>query len=320
MAYSSLQVLGGETPVTSDDIFSLACLLYRLVAGYRVFGPRNAADASQAEMSPQRPQGFTDLQWSAMSQALSYARESRYHCVSDFVAALEEGPAEQRTGDVGAQRGSPAASKSHRWIIAAISGMAMLAGVTVKTGLVEPEIGLVAAPAPVAEAPALAAESTPEVALMVDEPMSIETPLVVAVRKEPAPVIPEDVKKPVTKPALPLNAIGFSADRAFVNESDRAVQIDVMRFNADDQSLSIRYAVESLSATEGEDYFAPGSLLLSFGPRQRTARLLVPLVQDSVVEGDERFALRLVNTAAAPSVYGYQKILVTIRDDDPQAP
>jgi hypothetical protein len=144
--------------------------------------------------------------------------------------------------------------------------------------------------------------------------------LVVAVRKEPAPVIPEEVKKPLTKPALPLNAIGFSADRAFVNESDRAVQIDVMRFNADDQSLSIRYAVESLSATEGEDYFAPGSLLLSFGPRQRTARLLVPLVQDSVVEGDERFALRLVNTAAAPSVYGYQKILVTIRDDDPQAP
>jgi hypothetical protein len=117
-----------------------------------------------------------------------------------------------------------------------------------------------------------------------------------------------------------MNAIGFAADRALVDESDPAVQIDVMRFNADDQSLSIRYTVESLSAIEGDDYFAPGSLLLSFAPRQRTTRVLVPLVQDSVVEGDERFALRLVNTAAAPSVYGYQQILVTIRDDDPQAP
>ena len=114
--------------------------------------------------------------------------------------------------------------------------------------------------------------------------------------------------------------MGFSVDRVFVEESDHAVQIDVMRFNADDQSLSITYTVEGLTATEGDDYFAPGSHVLSFGPRQRTARLLVPLVQDSVVEGDERFALRLANTAAAPSVYGYQEIVVTIRDDDPQAP
>ena len=310
MAYSSLQVLGGETPVTSDDIFSLACLLYRLVAGYRVFGPRNAADASQAEMVPQRPQGFTDLQWIAMSQALSYSRESRYHCVSDFVAALEDGTAAQRSGEVGDQPGSAAASKSHRWIIAAITGMALLVGVTAKLGLDEPEVAPVAAPAPVVEAPAKSPESTPDVQSSINLTMSIDSPSAINAREEPAAVTP----------ALPLNAIGFSADRAVVNESDPAVQIDVMRFNADDQSLSIRYTVESLSATEGEDYFAPGSLVLSFGPRQRTVRLLVPLVQDSVVEGEERFALRLANTAAAPSVYGYQDILVTIRDDDPQAP
>ena len=320
LAYSSLQVLDGETPVTSDDIFSLACLLYRLVAGYRVFGPRNAADASQAEMAPQRPQGFTDLQWIAMSRALTYSRESRYHSVCEFVAALEDGPAAQRSNEVEEQPESTAASKSHRWIIAAVTGMAMLAGVTAKLGWVEPEVAPIAASAPVVAAPAKAAESTPAVQQTIDLPMSIDKPLTSNAREEPVAVLPEVVEKPVTKPALPLNAIGFSADRALVDESDPAVQIDVMRFNADAQSLSIRYTVESLSATEGEDYFAPGSLWLSFGPRQRTARLLVPLVQDSVVEGEERFALRLVNTAATPSVYGYQQILVTIRDDDPQAP
>ena len=319
MAYASLQVLGGETPVTSDDIFSLACLLYRLVAGYRVFGPRNAAAAAQADMTPQRPHGFTDLQWIAMSNALSYAREYRYSCVSDFAAALEDASAVQQSGKVEEQPGAAAASKSHRWIVAAVTGMAMLAGVTVKTGLVEPEVFPVAEPAPVVVAPAMAPKATSKEPTIIDLPKSIDRPEPVTVRKVPAAAIPEVVEGPVTKPALPLNAIGFSADRVLVDESDPVVQIDVMRFNADDQSLSIRYAVESLSATEGEDYFAPGSLMLSFGPRQRTARLLVPLVQDSVVEGEERFALRLVNTAAAPSVYGYQQILVTIRDDDPQA-
>ncbi|MCK4977782.1 MAG: serine/threonine protein kinase, partial [Anaerolineales bacterium] len=38
-AYSSMQVLTSEEPVAADDVFSLSCLLYRLLAGYRVFGP-----------------------------------------------------------------------------------------------------------------------------------------------------------------------------------------------------------------------------------------------------------------------------------------
>ena len=319
MEYSSLQVLGGETPVTSDDIFSLACLLYRLVAGHRVFGPRNAADAYQAEMVLQRPQGFTDSQWIAMSRALLYSRESRYHYVKEFVAALEDGTTAQQSGDIEKQLSSGEASTNHRWIIGAVAGLAMLAGVTVMPGSGETEVDPVAAPAQ---------ETTLEVPLTIDVPMSIDTPPAINTREDPAAAIPEVVpaivpeidKKPPAKPALPMNAIGFAAARISVDESDPAVQVDVMRFNADDQSLTIRYTVESRSANEGDDYFAPDSLWVSFGPRQRTARLLVPLVQDSLVEGEERFALRLANTAAAPSVYGYQQILVTIRDDDPQAP
>jgi hypothetical protein len=54
-AYSSMQVLTGEEPAVADDVFSLGCLMYRLVAGYRVFGPRNAAEAADRE-TPQRPQ------------------------------------------------------------------------------------------------------------------------------------------------------------------------------------------------------------------------------------------------------------------------
>ena len=53
-AYSSMQVLTGEKPTPADDVFSLACLLYRLLAGYRVFGPRNAAEAAEEGMKPQR--------------------------------------------------------------------------------------------------------------------------------------------------------------------------------------------------------------------------------------------------------------------------
>ncbi len=86
--YSSMQVLTGEEPTAVDDVFSLGCLMYRLIAGYRVFGPRNAAEAADAGMEPQRPQGLDDVEWAALRKALAYARVSRFASPQEFVDAL----------------------------------------------------------------------------------------------------------------------------------------------------------------------------------------------------------------------------------------
>ena len=87
-AYSSMQVLTGEEPTPEDDVFSLACLYYRLVAGYRVFGPRNAAEAAEAGMTPQPLQGISDGQWKAVKKALSFARVTRFSSVGEFLDDL----------------------------------------------------------------------------------------------------------------------------------------------------------------------------------------------------------------------------------------
>src|SRR5690606_19699919 len=90
-AYSSMQVLTGEDPQPSDDVFSLGCLMYRLVAGHRVFGPRNAAEAAEQGMEPQRPHGLSDPQWRALKKALAYARVARFASVAEFLDALDAG-------------------------------------------------------------------------------------------------------------------------------------------------------------------------------------------------------------------------------------
>ncbi len=87
-AYSSMQVLTGEEPVAADDVFSLACLAYRLIAGYRVFGPRNAAEAAAAGMKPQRLEVLSNSQWQALKKALAYSRVARYSSPAEFVKAL----------------------------------------------------------------------------------------------------------------------------------------------------------------------------------------------------------------------------------------
>jgi hypothetical protein len=93
--YSSMQVLTGEDPVPADDVFSLGCLMYRLIAGYRVFGPRSAAEAASEGMEPQRPQGLTDKQWSALRKALAYSRVPRFSSPTEFVTALGDPPKSQ---------------------------------------------------------------------------------------------------------------------------------------------------------------------------------------------------------------------------------
>ena len=89
-----------------------------------------------------------------------------------------------------------------------------------------------------------------------------------------------------------------------------------MRFNPDDTPITVGFSVEDLTATEGEDYFGPGSFTISFAPGQRSARLLIPLVQDSRAEGDEAFVVKLNVDPATQPVNVTPNVAVMIRDDE----
>ncbi|MDH3333399.1 MAG: protein kinase [Gammaproteobacteria bacterium] len=471
-AYSSMQVLGGEEPVASDDVFSLACLLYRLVAGYRVFGPRNAAEASQTGMTPQKPQGINDEQWRVLKKALSYPRVTRFESVKAFTDALDEcaedtattvsfeAPERFGTDDDG---GSPGKWLAIMVVLLGLGGIGAQ-----QMGYLDPwleqlqgssEIVDVAGPNPDEELiiEEVAAEPELEIApTIIDEPAAeaaIEpadedvAEVTTEVVEEPVPVEPElnlvdfsklpppttivrfsldgrvaettqveliedgdpvlvdfiregDVSATLTlrleevgfsgnrspwgsgqyafsngglvvfprgqerarvtlttasdprrepdqqstlrlrftdaaeselavvnvvlrdddqrayENRLPDNTIAFASSQVSVSEADPAVQIDVIRFNPDNTSVEVGYSVEDISATEGEDYFAPGTYSISFGPGQRSARLLIPLVQDSVAEGDEAFVVKLAVDLESRPANISPNIAVMIRDDE----
>jgi hypothetical protein len=115
---------------------------------------------------------------------------------------------------------------------------------------------------------------------------------------------------------LPANTVAFATSQVSVSEADPAVQIDIIRFKPDNTPLVVEFSVEDLTASEGEDYFAPGSNSISFGPGQRSARLLIPLVQDSVGEGDEAFAVKLIVDNANRPAGVSPNIAIMIRDDE----
>jgi len=126
----------------------------------------------------------------------------------------------------------------------------------------------------------------------------------------------EDDDQRTYEAGLPANTIGFAESRVFMREADPAVQIDVIRFKPTNTAMEVAYLVEDVSATAGEDYFPPSLKIIYFGPGQRSARILIPLVQDSDPEADEAFRLELVSDGRFLDPDIYQQITVMIRDDD----
>ncbi len=126
----------------------------------------------------------------------------------------------------------------------------------------------------------------------------------------------EDDDQRTYEAGLPANTIGFAESRVFMREADPAVQIDVIRFKPTNTAMEVAYLVEDVSATAGEDYFPPSLKIIYFAPGQRSARILIPLVQDSDPEADEAFTLELVSDGRFLDPDIYQRITVMIRDDD----
>lgn len=517
-AYSSMQVITGEVPTPADDVFSLGCLMYRMVAGHRVFGARNAAEAAEQGMEPKRPSGLSDQQWRALKKSLAYARVARFESPAEFLEALEAAEKPPRAGTFAFESDfegpivvepKPRAPEARNyWPVAIIFlvAVAIALALVARPDLLDPLKAMFAPPGPADGSPAVVdtapadtpdsptgstedrtpadpdltpgdttavppidpgaglpsdtepaaagdrAPSRPDPAgedPFMDDPIEIEEAPVVSTPATPAdesptgqrprddfPALPPasaivplagpgsmrtevgltlregedelgidlvrqvDLDSPLTvrleeagytgnrspwefgrytlsnngtatfepgqararvtvtmssndahdpdvqasllvrdaadvesqlalinltledddqrsfESTLPADTVGFSTSRMSVNERDPAVQIDVLRYNPSDTELEIRYAIAGGSATESEDYFLPGATALIFEPRQRSARLLIPLVQDSVVESDETFILELRSGPEAPQANIFRRIDVIIRDDD----
>ena len=555
--YSSMQVLTGEDPVPADDVFSLGCLMYRLIAGYRVFGPRSAADAASEGMEPQQLPGLSDPQWLALKKALAYSRVPRFSSPAEFLAAfgvlpkskpaappqpppppqsvppspppqpaalaqsmpppqptqsvpppqptqsVPPSPPPQAAAPVQSPQPAPLVQpapmvvvdepmvarrfdiepRRSPWRLATL-GIILIASVAagIKMDLLEKiealiplealgtptvlpqqqttapeeddiatlqapdegEIATVQAPAKMAvdEPDAESIVDGPPVEDIFDEDLSeeifaesaaSETPVEpeidfaallpptltlglapagqaasevhLTLREnsdsatidlmrmqnmlEPYSVLLEEVgfsgnrspweegqyeignngvatfeagqsrvrtsismrpdslreaDREVTiqvreidnaeselarinltledddrrayEASLPVNTVAFAVSEIFVSEADPAVQIDVIRFKPDNTAVEFSYVIGDINATAGEDYFPPGLPIVYFGPGQRTARILIPLVQDTDIEGAEVFALELLSTGPQVDPDIYQRIAVMIRDDD----
>lgn len=84
-SYASPEVLSGLAPTAADDIFSLGCVAYRMLAGRHPFRGHPSIKAQESEMTVIPVPGLADSLWQVLRQALSYERSGRPAAASAFL-------------------------------------------------------------------------------------------------------------------------------------------------------------------------------------------------------------------------------------------
>jgi len=121
--YASPEVLSGSTPTFEDDIFSLACVGYRLLSGTHPFAGLSSVEAEQEGITVQPIPGLSQAHWQVLKGALSFARTDRPNSASVF---LDDYSAATGSGFAARVLGQPPG----RWpaVVVPIAAIALLGG------------------------------------------------------------------------------------------------------------------------------------------------------------------------------------------------
>lgn len=87
-AYATVEMVRGEPPSFSDDIYALACVLYLMLTGRHPYERLSAADAQAKNLKPARPAILNNKEWQALNQALSFSSAKRPASIADFRSAF----------------------------------------------------------------------------------------------------------------------------------------------------------------------------------------------------------------------------------------
>ena len=87
-AYASLEMLNGEPPDPSDDVYAAAIIAYELLSGKHPYQRKSAQEALQEGLKPARIEKLNHRQWRALDAALKLRRIERSATVSEFLNQL----------------------------------------------------------------------------------------------------------------------------------------------------------------------------------------------------------------------------------------
>jgi hypothetical protein len=344
-AYASSERVNGEEPQPGDDIYSLACIAYELLAGVHPFGGRSAPLARAHGRDPARIAGLTNKQWYALQNALAWNRAERRIDVVELTAALGCPPPAQRVGSPQEliAAGGKSGGGSRAWVVLlAIMTLAATGAIVwwQFSDLIGPRLGIGLAPASMEEGVApssssatnSAAASSAPAETEIRESDAVSQPVVVPAAPEPtraapAATAPKSSEAPSTVTVTPTDqsaessagaamSVEFDKDTFVATESDGTVRLSVKRVGGIKRAARFRWTLHSNSAEAGADFAGIGPAVEEIPAGVRSAVLTIPLVNDGLVENTELFLVELSPVEGGPTIGEQARAAVILVDDD----
>jgi hypothetical protein len=127
--YASCEVLHGNRPNESDDLYSLSCLAYLLLTGRHAYADRTSIEARAERKHPRRPVRLAYRQWLALRDGLQTDSKKRPTDVRAWLDAMELGTAAKHLPATNELTAAPTVKSSRwQWGVAALLIVALIGG------------------------------------------------------------------------------------------------------------------------------------------------------------------------------------------------
>jgi len=319
-AYASPEVLTGQDPEPRDDVFSLACVIYEMLAGQHPYARRGANEARDAGMQIAPVPGLASRQWRALMAGLAWRREQRPADVRELLRGLGEAepaawaarpPARLPVAaaprvvapPVAANESSPAWRRAVA--AACVTGLGVLGGIA----------GFELQSGARSESPVPAPGAVSGAAATADPGAPLPAPAMAIATAEAEPTA-----EPPAASAVPARAaasrVSFHGNSMTVSHRAVAAAVPVHRSGAVGQRGTAAWRVTDGTAVAGRDYGGPRSGVLRFAEGQTVSTIYVPIMAGADATLDRTFGIELAPSASGAAPGAQRRIAITIKGQD----
>ena len=338
-AYASPEVLAGLKPEPRDDVFSLACVIYEMLAGRHPYSRLGADEARDLGLRIEPIPGLDPAQSRALTAGLAWVRDARPDSVRELllgfappaVAEVIPAPVDPMPPPKATQRSAlpvivPTTRLPVRPLPERLSGRAprvRLATGSWRPSLLQPRFRPIFALGALVIVMGLfaifgggwqsggssdvereiAARPAPTATSVAAAP----PPAAVAVKPAPEPA---PVRKALAAPPLPQAS--FKDTELVVSRGTVSAAIPI-QLQPGKARARVAWRTIDGSAVAGRDYSGPTSGVAQFQERQTDRILYVPIVTDASADADRSFTVELTGAPAGARLGSPRRVTVTIR-------
>src|SRR6056297_587412 len=123
------------------------------------------------------------------------------------------------------------------------------------------------------------------------------------------------------QPGVPSDpgVVALATSNVTVDESAGTASIEVTRTGGSDGTVTVDYATQNATATAGSDFTAVNGTL-TFGDGETSRQIIVPILEDTLVEGAEQFSVTIDNVQGGATLLVPRTATVTVVDNDADLP